>query len=142
MKTKSEILKMFEPFRKLAGAMPPIESLGVPITDGVTINLPPNTKFYTTGVPMPKAEVSANPELDEATAVALCILIDNQIAALEGWKKKLKLPYMPNNDVTYIHMQVHPFPKPTVKTAGHLCQSLENAGVEVARITLAYAASR
>jgi hypothetical protein len=54
-----------------------------------------------------------NPNLDEATAVQLVAMIDNQINALTVWKRKLTQPYLPESTkhtYTYRREPVYPMP--------------------------------
>lgn len=51
-----------------------------------------------------------NPEVDEATAVAVTILINNHIEQLKVWRRKLKDPYMAKSYL-YYHQA---YPKPTL----------------------------
>jgi len=56
-----------------------------------------------------------NPELDEATATQLCVIINNHIEALKVWERKLRTPYLPtNNKVSYIHRTTPVYPLPTL----------------------------
>lgn len=76
--------------------------------------------------------MSLNPELDEATATALCAVIHNQIEALKSWERKLKQPFLPQ----YGHSpRAQQHPKPTVKTVQHIMASLAHGRTEIVHVT-------
>jgi hypothetical protein len=73
------------------------------------------------------------PELDEATATALAIVIHNQIEALKVWERKLRTPFLPT---TLRHMQVVPqYPKPTLATVLAIMATQQHGRLEVLKIS-------
>jgi len=70
--------------------------------------------------------------LDEATAFALVVILNNHIEALKAWRRKLTTPYMPK---TRSHLAVVPeFPKPTLLTVRHITKSSDAFTHEVRRV--------
>ena len=49
-------------------------------------------------------------EMDEETALALAVTIDNHIEVMRTWQRKLRQPYLPTQDLMF-----HPkYPKPAL----------------------------
>jgi len=70
------------------------------------------------------------PELDEATATALVIVLHNHIEAMKAWQRKLKTPYMPS-PAWYTPI----YPKPTLNTTLHLMAEAQKLRLEVLHTT-------
>lgn len=84
----------------------------------------------------PLAKPVFNPELDEATATALAVLINNHIEALRAWERKLRGPYMP---ITRSHLSVAPkYGKPTLTSALHVARSGSTFALELTRAVAAF----
>lgn len=73
-----------------------------------------------------------NHDLDEQTAVALCIAIDNHIQVMQAWKHKLIAPFMP---IRYTHRITPVCNKPTLLTTSHLIDACSQTRNEIIRIT-------
>jgi hypothetical protein len=78
--------------------------------------------------------MNINVPLDEETAVALCMQIENQIQALKVWKRKLTLPFSPaaTHTYPYPYRTTPVYPTPTVGTMWHIA----NAQMNAARLNL------
>jgi len=80
-----------------------------------------------------------NPELDEATATALVVLINNHIEAMKAWERKLRTPYLPtNNKVSYIYRTTPVYPMPTLATALAVDHAMLHAAREVGQVVLPF----
>ena len=81
-----------------------------------------------------------NPNLDEQTAVALCVVINNHINALRTWERKLRQPFTPEaGKVTYMYRTTPVYPVPTLSSSLHVVSSCATASRDLLRIVEMFA---
>jgi hypothetical protein len=72
------------------------------------------------------------PEIDEETAVALAILINNHITVMKMWERKLRAPFVPELN-RWFHSPV--YPKPTLATVLQLMVETSKMKLEVLHVS-------
>ena len=75
----------------------------------------------------------SGPEIDEETAVALAILINNHITAMKQWERKLRAPFLPQ-----VRSSFHPitiYPKPTLATVLQIMVTTAQMKLEVLNVS-------
>jgi hypothetical protein len=81
-----------------------------------------------------------NPEMDEATATQLCVMINNHIEALRVWERKLRTPFLPtNNKVSYIHRITPVYPLPTLATGLHVVHAFSHTALDMTKAIESFA---
>lgn len=76
-----------------------------------------------------------NPTLDEATAVAASVILNNHIEAMKAWERKLRVPYMPSSRMFSV---VPTYGKPTLASLLHMKVDIKRCELEMARLMLAF----
>lgn len=81
-----------------------------------------------------------NPALDEATAVAMSMAINNHIETLKVWQRKLQQPYLPTNKTFYC--LTPQYSKPTLVSALHILESCSHARMNLGLIVTKFVKAR
>jgi hypothetical protein len=71
------------------------------------------------------------PEIDEETAVALAIALNNHITRMKLWERKLRAPFLPR-----MHFSTQPvYPKPTMASVLQLMVDVSTLKLDVLKIS-------